>query len=238
MKEALRKFAHSLHPLEFEAMSAVPFRELLAEGYKQSRYASKDGDVIAANKEAILGADGVESAVIRAIAADGISADRKDGTVYVMGLDKVQDRLGNRIWLAEHVVPIIRDDINAAAEDVAKTAAKGDKKEKDETAPMRESINLGDSIKVPCATCKKYMEDRRDVGGKVWCKLWNTPVENVIQVGDASKYSGKCVPTRNLAQGQPDSGTNQWGNETPTYPGIGKTRMHGTGEKYPRPVKM
>lgn len=212
MKEVMKKFAHNLHPLEFEAMSSVTFGDLLEEGYKQSVYASKNAELISANRDGILDARGVETAVIAVLKADGNYVDKENGTVYVMNLRRIQDRLANRVWLMNHVVPRVRSDIDTAAEAMIREA-----KEKKEADP-KDTISVADSIKLPCRTCKK-MDDRRDAGGKVWCKLWDTPVENVIQLKSQEKYDGHCAPTKHFTQGQPDGGTNQWGNETPTYMG-------------------
>jgi len=211
MKEIMRKFAHEIHPLEFESMSVVPFSDLIAEAYKHSRYASKNGKVVAANREGILDADGVESAIIRALREDGEFVDRKDGKIYAMRLASVQTKLSNRFWMNKHAIESIRADIDAVAESIAKTAAKAE----DDKNIEKDTVTKGDEIKLPCRNCKKYMEDRTTEGGKVWCKLWNTPIENVRQLDGTDKYNSTCVPTKILSQGQPDSGTNQWGNETP-----------------------
>ena len=203
MKDVMRKFAHEIHPMEFESMSVIPFKELVVEAYKHSVYGSNNGAVVAANRTGILGANGVEAAIIRALCNDGEFVDRKDGRVYIMHLANVQAKLANRFWLTRNAIDSIREDIDAVAADLSKCAAK----DKEDKNTEKDTISTADEIKTPCRTCKK-MDDRRDVGGKVWCELWDTAVENVVQLGSKEKYDSKCVATKYLTQGQPDSGTN------------------------------
>ena len=222
MKEALKSFAYKLHPLEFESMCAFSFGDLIEEAYKHASYDEVLSEEIREKRENILSVTGIENAVIKALQNDGMHIDKEAGQVLILNMERIKDKVASKMWMNDNVIPIIRDDIIRVASEMKAGVQKEAASERDASfKPGDEYI----TIKKICETCK-HSEDRRDQGGKVWCKLWNTPIENVAQVKSQEKFDNHCVPTKYLTQGQPDSGTNQWGNETPRNPtGPGEEKL-------------
>ncbi len=126
----------------------------------------------------------VSKQICASLNEDGILSSVENDGVYIMNLHMAQEKLSNRIWLEDKVMSKI-----------AKSKAV-----KIETGQCKHQVEYGTE-----EAKKKGLNS--GIPGRIYCSLWKTQVENVVQV------DGRCVPTKYLTQGTPDSGTNQWGSD-------------------------
>lgn len=129
--------------------------------------------------------------ICESLSEEGIFAEAENDGIYILNLNNAKEKLANRIWLEEKIIKKI------AAKSKKISFTKDECKHQVE-AGTEEAKKKGINKAIP---------------GRIYCYLWNTQIENVVQI------NGRCVPIRFLTQSTPDSGTNQWGNGEETSEG-------------------